>query len=217
MATDESRVAIRRNPMEPHEGQSRGYHRANLRRQQDERNLKILEMWKSGMNSNQISNALPAGGYKKISKSMVDKIVKRELTKAADSRRHIAEEIFDGELERLTTIIRHGWAIMNATCLACNGQGQFMNGEVCVACVGEGKRHSADTRIKAMKEVRAAIDQRAKMLGLYAPDKFAMTSAEGKDLNFHPWLDQLSDDELEKALNDFHAGVDAARQLDETR
>lgn len=210
----DNRVSVRKkNPLSPSPGQSRGYALANARREQRERNIKILEMWKNGLTTGQIPTALETQGYKKISRSMVDKIIKKALTEAAESRRHLAEEIFDGELERLTTIIRHGWAIINASCLECQGQGQFRNGEVCIRCMGEGKRHPADTRIKAMKEVRAAIDQRAKMLGLYSPEKLAFTDASGKDMNFHPYLDQLSDDELQKALDDFSAGVEAARSL----
>lgn len=216
MATDESRVAVRKSPLEPSEGQSRGYHRANLRRQKDERNITVLEMWKNGMNSYQIAKALERTEYGAISRSMVDKIVKRELEKVAETRHQLATEIFDGQLDRLTTIIRHGQSIINATCLACQGQGQFQNGEVCVVCVGEGKRHSPDTRIKAMKEVRAAIDQQAKMLGLYAPEKFAMTDAHGKDIDFHADLANLNDEELDRALSDFAAGVDAARNLAHT-
>lgn len=213
MASDEKRVAVRKNPLKPNEGQSRGYHRANLRRQKDARNLLVLEMWKNGMSSTQISQALERTEHGKIARKTVDDIVKRELKIAAESRQNIAVEIFDGELERLTTIIRHGWAIVNANCLFCNGIGQFQNQEICVQCAGEGKRHSPDTRLKAMKEVRASIDQRAKMLGLYAPEKYAWTDSSGKDLDFHKDLANLNDDELERALNDFTAGVDAARAL----
>src|SRR4051812_43286614 len=98
MAKDESRVSVRSNPLEPHEGQSRGYHQANLRRQKDGRNMWVLECWKNGMNIAQITRQIEKTEYGKLSYTTVKKIVKRELNKAAEERQHIALEIFDGEL-----------------------------------------------------------------------------------------------------------------------
>jgi hypothetical protein len=63
-----------------------------------------------------------------------------------------------------------------------------------------------------MKEARAAIDQRAKMLGLYEPARFAID--HGGTVGFElPDMAHLADDDLDRALADYQAGVEAGLRL----
>lgn len=186
--------------------------RWNDRRRKDDRNRRILELYKAGANCSEIARTLEANGDK-ITRFRVSQVVKQELAHVADERRHIALEVFDLELERLSAIIRQSWQIVMAPCRGCDGQGTFQNGESCDVCRGDGKGNHPDTRVRAMKEVRAAIDQRAKMLGMYAPEKFAVTDTEGNDIDFSRALRSLEGDDLDRELQDVMRGVEIARSL----
>lgn len=202
------------------DSQGKRYARANERRVKDERNQLIYNLWKAGSTSLEISRYLEAQGQP-LSRQRVDEIIRRGMEIAKESRRHVAEEIFDGELDRLTAIVRNAWAIVTANCRPCQGSGtrEAIPGvpastEPCVVCKGDGKANHPDVRIRAMKEARAAIDQRAKMLGLYEPEKYTVhhEGTVGFDL---PDMSHLSEDELDRALKDYQAGVEAGIRLKE--
>jgi hypothetical protein len=200
------------------DAQGKRYERANERRRKVERNRVIYSMWKAGSTSAEIAAYLTAQGQP-LSRQRVDTIIRTEMNLAKESRLHLAEELFDGELERLTAIIRNAWAIVTSNCRSCAGRGTFegVSGvsateTVCKTCNGDGKANHPDVRIRAMKEARAAIDQRAKMLGLYEPERFAVTH-DGAVAFELPDMAHLSEDELDRALNDYSAGVEAGIRL----
>ena len=200
------------------DSQGKRYQRANERRTKDERNQLIYNMWKAGSTSLEISRFLESQGQP-LSRQRVDEIIGNGMKQARESRRHIAEELFDGELDRLTAIIRNAWAVVTANCRPCQGTGtrEAIPGvpasqEACVVCKGDGKANHPDVRIRAMKETRAAIDQRAKMLGLYEPTQFAVRHDGSLALDL-PDMSHLSEDELDRALADYQAGVEAGIRL----
>lgn len=200
------------------DSQGKRYQRANERRRKDERNNIIYSMWKAGSTSLEIARYFTAQGQN-LSRQSVDRILRRQMELARESRHELAETMFDGELERLTSIVRNAWAIVTSNCRACNGTGVFegvagvaATTVSCKTCNGDGKANHPDVRIRAMKEARAAIDQRAKMLGLYEPTRFAMTHDGNVALDL-PDLSSMAEDELDRALNDYRAGVEAGIKL----
>jgi hypothetical protein len=54
------------------------------------------------------------------------------------------------------------------------------------------------------------------MLGLYAPEKFALTDPDGNDVSvvLREELAAMPADDLDRALTDYMAGIEAARSLD---
>ena len=203
---------------EERDPQGKRYARANERRAKDERNQMIYSMWKAGSTALEISRFLESQGTP-LSRQRVDEIIRRGMEIARESRQHVAEEIFDGELDRLTAIVRNAWAIVTANCRPCGGSGVRegvvgvpASAEPCVVCKGDGKANHPDVRIRAMKEARAAIDQRAKMLGLYEPTRFSVTHDGSVELEM-PDMSHLSEDELDRALADYQAGVEAGIRL----
>lgn len=185
--------------------------RWNERRRNDEKKARILRLARSGLNQREISEALTADGDR-TSRQRVGVILREGLRQAAEERQDIARELFDLELERLSWIIQQATRVVSEPCLGCNGQGQFQNGENCDVCRGDGRANHPDVRLRAMKEVRSAIHQRAQMLGLYAPEKFAITDVQGNDLRpeARKELESMSVDDLDRAIADFQAGLEAA-------
>jgi hypothetical protein len=184
----------------------------NSRRRRDDKKAKILRLARSGMSNAEISRVLTREGDP-VNRQRVGAILKESLQEAADDRRHIALELFDLELERLSWIVQQAVRICSEPCKACQGQGVFQNNEQCETCRADGKANHPDIRLRAMKEIRNAVHQRAQMLGLYAPEKFALTDAKGNDLRneLRRELESLSEEDLTQALDDFQAGIEAAR------
>lgn len=184
----------------------------NERRRRDDKKARILRLAKSGLSNTEISRVLTKDGDP-VNRQRVGVILKEALQEAADDRRQVAIELFDLELERLSWVIQQAIRICTEACIACKGQGVFQNLEQCDTCRGDGKANHPDIRIRAMKEVRNAIHQRSQMLGLYAPEKFAFTDTEGNDIRpeIRRELESMSEEDLEQALTDFQAGIEAAR------
>jgi hypothetical protein len=217
VAEDPARI---RTPPTP--AQLRRGARANERRRKDARNARIYELWKAGLSARAISEHLTAEG-EPIGATRVNQIIHAGMEMARAAREKLSVEIFDGELDRLSAIIRTAWTVVTAQCRICHGRGAVdgiggvgATAVPCVACEMTGYLNRPDTRIRAMKETRNAIDQRAKMLGLYAPEKFAMTDGAGNDVSAMVRADlaAMPADDIDKALTDYMAGIDAARALD---
>jgi hypothetical protein len=193
------------------------------RNTKDERNRRILEMYKGGATTGQIKAALADSG-EPISQPTICNIIRRELDKARAERMELSHAIIENEMERLTMILRHNWTIVTSLCRVCEGRGELQveaipgvaatgGSVVCDACRGDRHANPPSLRIKASKEARAAIDQRVKMLGGYAPDKIVLSNPDGSKLDFRPELAEMSQDEIDRALADYSAGVEAALEL----
>lgn len=186
----------------------------------ERRNTTILEMVEAGAKYKSIAISLQRAGLGKISTGRISQIVNAELAEVGKHRMEMAERIFDLKLEQLNAIIRTNWGVINAKCAPCKGQGEL--GEdpdkapgtplICEKCHGDGKHHQPRDRAAASKEIRQAIDQQCKMLGLYAPEKFALTDPQGNELEF--WQKEtatLDEDDLNRELELYLSGVDAGR------
>jgi hypothetical protein len=193
--------------------------RANERRRKDARNARVYELWKAGLSARAISEHLTAEG-ERIGATRVNQIIHAGMEQARAAREQLSVELFDGELDRLSAIIRTAWAVVTAQCRVCRGRGTVdgiggveATAVPCLACEATGYGNRPDTRIRAMKETRNAIDQRAKMLGLYAPEKFAMTDADGNDTSalIRAELAGMPADDIDQSLVDYMAGIEAAR------
>lgn len=186
----------------------------------ERRKVLIFEMVTSGATYRQVREALTRSvEYDTLSEGRISKIVRAELDKLAEQRVGLAERMFDLKLEQLNGVIRSNSAIVFAKCRRCKGTGEY--GEdldkapgtpaICEKCKGNAFEYGARDRATASKEVRQAIDQQCKMLGLYAPEKFALTDKEGNDLDFIEELQALGADELEQELQSFLRATDQAR------
>ena len=193
-------------------GQTKASRDWNDRRRRDDKRAEILKLARAGLNNTEISKVMTKKGDP-VNRQRVGRILKEALQEAADDRKQIAIEMFDLELERLSWVITQATRIVAETCVGCQGQGTFQNGEQCDTCRGDGKANHPDVRVRAMKEVRNAIHQRSQMLGLYAPEKFALTDTKGNDIRveIRRELEAMSEEDLDKAIDDFQAGIDAAR------
>lgn len=187
----------------------------------ERRNSLILEMVESGAKYGSVALALERGSFGRLSKSRISEIVNKELEQIRRQRTDLAERMFDLKITQLDSVIRTNWGVINAKCGPCQGKGDRGQDPdkpegtllVCDKCHGDGKHHNARDRASASKEIRQAIDQQCKMLGLYAPEKFALTDPQGHEIEF--WQNEtrsLDEDDLDKELAIFQAGVDAARK-----
>ena len=125
-----------------------------------------------------------------ISRQHAHRLVQRELDLIRAETREHAESYRVRELSRCDSVIREATRTMMAQCRTCKGQGMlYPDGPVslpgeeteCNDCAGTGKRYGIDWRLKAMDRVMRAVSERAKMLGLYAPEKLALTDSAGHD------------------------------------
>lgn len=186
----------------------------------ERRNSTILEMVEGGAKYSQIKTALERAGMT-ISLSRIGQIVNKELAEVAQHRKDLAERMFDLKVEQLNAIIRTNWGVINAKCTRCQGRGDMGQDPdkapgtmiVCDKCNGDGRHHHPRDRASSSKEIRQAIDQQCKMLGLYAPEKFALTDTQGNELEFwHKETAGLDEDDLNKELEIYLSGVDKGRE-----
>ena len=83
---------------------------------------------------------------------------------------------------------------------------------VCDECEGSTKAFSARDRATASKEVRQAIADQSRMLGLYAPEKFAWTDSRGEDLDFIDELRAMDIEDLDRELEIYQLGAREERK-----
>ncbi len=168
------------------------------------RDRKVIELLKSGVGEDDIARQL------EMRPSMVTKVVGSELERIGRSRTHMAGKVFDLEVERLNAIIRNAWGIFTATCVECRGVGVFQEMEgisptPCKKCGGDGKMYQPGDRLSAMGRAQSAIEQQSKMLGLFAPEKFAVYAEVNATIDFSGELREASSEDLEKKLAAFKA------------
>lgn len=184
----------------------------------ERRDALILELYEAGSKYRLIREALMQRGYGSLSLARIGKIIRRELDKIAEQRRLIAERLFDTKLEQLNAIIRTNFGVINAPCKPCKGEGIVEDPDqepgnlkmICEKCKGDGKAYAPRDRKGASMEMRLAIDQQCKMLGLYAPEKFAFTDPQGNALDFMDDLSDIPEEQLDRDLKNFQAGLEAA-------
>lgn len=195
---------------------------AKLRRSRNEaRDTLILDLVEKGNKYGAVAQALERGGHGRLSKQRISQIVNRQLEEVGQHRMEMAERIFDLKIEQLNMIIRTNVGVISAPCARCQGKGDMGQDPdrgpgtmmVCDSCRGDGRHHAPRDRAAASKEIRQAVDQQCKMLGLYAPEKFAFTDTDGNDLEFwHNETKGLDEDELTNTLQVYLDGVDAGRK-----
>ena len=184
----------------------------------ERRDILIMEMVESGANYGKIKRALATRGIH-ISVARIGQIVKAEYVRVREQRKDLGELVFDQKIEQLNSIIRTNAGIINAPCVKCKGDGtvddpdraEGNRSHVCEKCKGDGRAYSARDRKGASSEMRLAIDQQCKMLGLYAPEKFALTDSEGNDVDFLDELASADEEDLMSEVKDYLEGVEAAR------
>lgn len=197
------------------------HEKAQARARNVRRDNLIIEMFEGGAKYRLIQAALERSEFGRISMSRISEIINRVYKEEGERRRELAERIFDHKLAQLDATIRTNWSVINAKCKRCNGLGTLGQDPdkapgtlmVCDKCDGTLFLYHPRDRATASKEVRMAIDQQCKMLGLYAPEKFAFTDTEGNDIDF--WAQEtrnLDSDDLERELDLYLSGVHAGRE-----
>lgn len=136
-----------------------------------------------------------------LSRTQVRKIIEEELSDVRQARRALTEKVFEADLERLNRIMRSAWLAFNAPCVECRGIGVFQNDEgVCPRCNGDGKMYPLDDRLKAMREARQVIAERARLLGHYAPEKTEVDHTISHTVDFRAHLSSMDDETLVKSF-----------------
>lgn len=175
-----------------------------------ERDRRIMQMFATGSSPEAIAASFSARA-ERISVTTVKRVIAAEMKEAAKLRSDLASTALDIELTRLDGLMRRAHAILDAPCGTCSGLGQSTTGGVCRDCRGDGRSAHPDTRLRAMREIRALTESRAKLLGLEAPQRIEMSGPDGDPIRSEVSL--MSNDELSRALDDFSAGAEAARAL----
>lgn len=187
--------------------------------QLERRNNLIMEFHESGRTIRQIQKLLIQASFPKISPQRISQIINREIDEIKKQRREMGDNWFHAKLNQLDAIIRANWGILTAPCARCNGRGHMGQDPdrpegvmlVCDRCHGDGKHFDARDRAMASKEIRQAIAEQNRMTGNYAPEKFALTDSEGKDISFHNELVSMDLDDLNREWAAVEAAMAASR------
>lgn len=155
-----------------------------------------------------------------VTEKYVQKVVNTELTAARRRRRDLGDGIFELKLKQLDQILKSNWTVLTAPCIRCSGRGHMgqdpdkLEGVmlVCDTCKGDMRLHSPRDRATASKEVRQAIDQQCRLLGLYAPEKFSLLTDREGELDFTDELDEMDGDELERQFQQYLQAVDNEKE-----
>jgi len=150
----------------------------------------------------------------------IEKVVAKELAAAPTRRRDMGDSVFDLKLKQLDQILKSNWTVLTAPCIRCSGRGHMGQDldkpegvmMVCDTCKGDMKLHSPRDRATASKEVRQAIDQQCRLLGLYAPEKFSLLTDREGELDFTDEIDQMDPDEMERQFQIYLRKIDAEKE-----
>ena len=115
------------------------------------------------------------------------------------------EEYRAEELARLDVVLTESMRVMAGKCRDCKGQGRLradgMSTDImidCEKCEGTGRRYGVGSRM------------RAKLRGLHAPEKLAMTNTKGEDLvtEFEREIRSWSEEDVDRELAELTAEPD---------
>lgn len=143
------------------------------------------------------------------SKPRVEALVRGALAQVGKERNALAELALDQELLRLSTVLDSAYEVIVTVCQACHGHGK-KNTKACQRCGRTGYDYNLDARAKAMGQYLRAADQRAKLLGLYAPEQRQLVGADGQPVDFRGLLQDATDEEIAKELQAYLQGVEDA-------
>ena len=186
------------------------FNRANARNL--DRQRQAWELFKHGASYTEIGQALD------VNRSTAWRLVDREKKLLLTEMSEDVEEYRLEELARTDVVIREAMTILTGKCRSCRGAGQLRaDGPAtdilveCEDCAGTGRRMNTGNRLAAMDKLLKAVEQRAKLRGLYAPEKFAVTNAKGDDLtDYEREIRTWSDEEVERELSDLLSGKELA-------
>jgi hypothetical protein len=182
--------------------------RANARNA--DRQRQAWELYRAGANGAEIGRALG------ISRQHANRLLHQEREAIRRETHADIEEYKVEELERTNLIIREATRILTAACRTCEGRGRIRpdgpatlpgEDEECDECAGTGRRYGVDWRLKAKDRILKAVEIRAKLRGLYEPNRVRLVDEEGNDRSFYKDLESIPTDELDRELTDLLASV----------
>lgn len=185
----------------------------------ENKDVMIMQLIEGGHTNDEVVRMMRMSG-KGCTERYVAKLVGEELKKARLRRRDLGDGIFDLKLKQLDQILKSNWTVLTAPCIRCSGRGHMGQDPdkqqgvmlVCDTCKGDMKLHSPRDRATASKEVRQAIDQQCRLLGLYAPEKFSLLTDKEGELDFTEELESLDSDELERQFQLYLTAVDNEKE-----
>lgn len=184
----------------------------------------IMQLIEGGHTNDEVVRMMRLSG-KPCTPKYVSKLVGEELKKARLRRRDMGDGIFDLKLKQLDQILKSNWTVLTAPCIRCSGKGHIGQDPdrpdgvmlVCDKCKGDMKLHAPRDRATASKEVRQAIDQQCRLLGLYAPEKFSLLTDREGELDFTEELELLDSDELERQFQQYLTAVNNEKEARSVR
>lgn len=178
----------------------------------------IMQLIEAGHSQPEVRRMLRTSGHT-VTDAYIKKVIDRELEEARSRRRDMGERIFDLKLRQLDQILKSNWTVLTAPCVRCSGRGHMGQDPdraegtmlVCEKCKGDRLLHAPRDRATASKEVRQAVDQQCRMLGLYAPEKFSLITDNEGELDFTDELSTMDFDELDRQFRMYAEAVENER------
>ena len=189
------------------------YIKARQQSKSAERRRAAWELYRAGATGGEIGAALG------ITRQHANELIRKERKALADETRANAEGYRVEEIARTSLAIREAAKIITAACPTCRGQGRIapdgpatLPGDMtdCTDCAGTGRRYDVNWRLKAIDRFLRAVDMRARLRGLYVPH--AIPDPEGLARTFTQELSQIGDDDLDRELEAFMAGLATAEK-----
>jgi hypothetical protein len=187
--------------------------------ERERKDVLIMQLVEGGHTNDEVVRMMRTNGLS-CTEKYVAKLVGEELKKARMRRRDLGDGIFDLKLKQLDQILKSNWTVLTAPCIRCSGRGHMGQDPdkpdgvmaICDVCKGDMKLHSPRDRATASKEVRQAIDQQCRLLGLYAPEKFSLLTDREGELDFTDEIDQMDPDELERQFQIYLHNVEVEKE-----
>lgn len=198
--------------------------------QKDVRDHDILILWLEG----HYSHAM-IGEMLGLTKQRVGQIINELMREVRREKKEMAEFGLERELAMVDMEMREMVKVLATPCVACHGEaevdvaecescgnrddmkptcercgGRGMTGKFCSVCNLTGNFYDVEYRMRAVDRIQKSSDRRAKLLGLYAPQKVELPV----DRDFYADLEKIPDDELTRELEALLYGADAGRRLD---
>jgi hypothetical protein len=192
--------------------------------EREQKDALIMQLIEAGHTLPEVARMMRSSG-KPCTPKYAQKVLHRELLEARQRRRDMGDGVFDLKLKQLDQILKSNWTVLTAPCVRCSGRGHMGQDPdkaegtmlVCDRCKGDMKLHSPRDRATASKEVRQAIDQQCRLLGLYAPEKFSLLSDKEGELDFTDELELMDGQELERQFQMYLRAIDHEKQVQAKR